>query len=80
MSCNKEHTPLSDVRFQNVVEVFPCDKETKNEFSDLIDVPGQEIDLVQNDLIHHAKKVFKHNDFAVSRFALTLILIMLVLL
>ncbi|MDC1188886.1 hypothetical protein N8089_03745 [Flavobacteriales bacterium] len=80
MSCNKEHVILNDVRFQNVVEVFPSDKETENEFSDLIDIHGQEIDLVQNDLIHHAKKVFKHNDFAVSRFVLTMILIMLVLL
>jgi len=44
MSCNKEYTPLSDVRFQNVVKVLPSDKKTKNEFSDLIHVHSQEID------------------------------------
>lgn len=80
MSCNKEHKLLKDVRFQNVVEAFPFDRGTENEFSDLMDTNGQETVLAQNDLIHQSKKMFKHNDFAVSRFALTMILIMVVLL
>tara|TARA_B100000683_G_scaffold269939_1_gene307884 strand:- start:304 stop:594 length:291 start_codon:yes stop_codon:yes gene_type:complete len=80
MSCNKEHNPLKDVRFQNVVEAFLFDRGTENEFSDFMDANGREIDLVQNDLIHQSKKMFKHNDFAVPRSVLILILIMVVLL
>lgn len=80
MSCNKEHNPLKDVRFQNPIEALHKHKGTENEFSDFMDANGQEIDLVQNDLIHQSKKMFKHNDFTVSRFALTMILIMVVLL
>ena len=76
MSCNKEHNPLKDERFQNVVEAFPFDRGTENEFSDLMDTNGQETVLAQNDLIHQSKKMFKHNDFIVPRSVLILILIM----
>ena len=80
MSCNKEHYPLKDVRFQNVVEAFPFDRGIENEFWDLMDANGQETVLAQNDLIHQSKKMFKHNDFTLSRSVLIVILIMVVLL
>ena len=80
ISCNKEHNPLKDVRFQNVVEAFPFDRGIENEFWDLMDTNGQETVLAQNDLIHQSKKMFKHNDFIVPRSVLILILIMVVLL
>ena len=78
--CNNEHNLLTDVRFQNVVQDFPFDKRAENEFSDLIDIKGQETDLAQNDLIHQSKKMFKHNDFTLSRSVFIVILIMVVLL
>ena len=80
MSCNKEHNPLKDVRFQNVVEAFPFDRGIENEFWDLMDANDQETVLAQNDLIHQSKKMFKHNDFIVPSSVLILILIMVVLL
>tara|TARA_B100000768_G_scaffold40662_1_gene39535 strand:- start:98 stop:388 length:291 start_codon:yes stop_codon:yes gene_type:complete len=78
--CNNEHNLLTDLRFQNVVQDFPFDKRAENEFSDLIDIKGQETDLAQNDLIHQSKKMLKHDDFTVSPSVFTIILIMVVLL